>query len=184
MRHLPASDRKPAPWKNGGGVTVEVAIHPEGASLDGFAWRISLATVASDGPFSLFPGIDRTLTVLTGAGIDLAVAGQSIKRLDPGSLPFSFPGDVPTAATLVAGPIEDLNVMTRRGVARHDVARHALAAGDRRLIACPVGIVLVTGACRFGDLDLAPRDTVRIEAAETVPVVPLEDGFLFSIALG
>jgi environmental stress-induced protein Ves len=184
MRHLPARDRKPAPWKNGGGVTVEVAIHPEGASLDGFAWRISLATVASDGPFSLFPGIDRTLTVLTGAGIDLAVAGQAVMRLDPGSPPFSFPGDVPTAATLVAGPIEDLNVMTRRGVVSHDVVRHALVTGERRSIACPAGIVLVTGACCFGALDLASRDAVRIEAAETVPVGPLEDGFLFSIALG
>ena len=57
------SDHRRMPWKNGGGETVEVIVHPEGASLSDFGWRVSMATVASDGPFSVFPGIDRTLAV-------------------------------------------------------------------------------------------------------------------------
>lgn len=45
-----------SPWKNGGGVTREIAAQPPGASLDGFAWRVSVADVAQPGPFSRFPG--------------------------------------------------------------------------------------------------------------------------------
>ena len=60
------------PWKNGGGTTAEVAAFPEGSGFETFGWRISMADVASDGPFSLFPGIDRTLIVVEGDGIELA----------------------------------------------------------------------------------------------------------------
>ena len=66
VRILRAADRVPAAWKNGGGVTREVASWPEQAGLDGFDWRISLAEVAAGGPFSVFPGVDivRTSTAL------------------------------------------------------------------------------------------------------------------------
>lgn len=184
MRHLPARDRKAVPWKNGGGVTVEIAVHPEGAGFDTFDWRVSLASVASDGPFSLFPAVDRTLTVLTGAGIDLTVGGAAPVRLDPSVAPFAFPGDVAASATLVDGPIEDLNVMTRRGRMTHTVARRGLTAGTTVSIACPAGIVFVTGACRFDTLDLSARDAVLVPAARTVTLVATEDGAVFTIALG
>lgn len=55
MKIIRASEYKTMPWKNGGGVTVEIAIHPPGASVNAFDWRISMATVAQDGPFSSFP---------------------------------------------------------------------------------------------------------------------------------
>ena len=61
---LTASSYRRMPWKNGGGETVEIAVSPEGAALSEFDWRISMATVATDGPFSIFPGIDRTLSIL------------------------------------------------------------------------------------------------------------------------
>ncbi len=73
---LKAENHRRMPWKNGGGVTVEIAVHPQGASVDDFDWRVSMATVASHGPFSIFPGIDRTLSVLEGDGILLDVDGQ------------------------------------------------------------------------------------------------------------
>ncbi len=66
MRMIRSSDYRRMPWKNGGGETVEIAIAPAGASLDAFDWRISMACVASSGPFSRLPGIDRTLAVLAG----------------------------------------------------------------------------------------------------------------------
>lgn len=59
------------PWKNGGGETREIAIFPPAANLDTLDWRISMAVVAQDGPFSSFPGIDRTLCVIEGAGMEL-----------------------------------------------------------------------------------------------------------------
>ncbi|MET0743444.1 MAG: HutD family protein [Microvirga sp.] len=106
------------PWKNGGGTTAEIAAHPEGAGLDAFAWRISLADVASDGPFSAFPGIDRTLMLVEGTRLALAVEGASHDLEAPGAS-WSFAGEENVAAQLQAGPIRDLNVMTRRAVFRH-----------------------------------------------------------------
>ena len=58
---IPYAGLEPAPWKNGGGSTTEIAIAPLGATVDKFDWRISLATIANSGPFSVFPGVDRTL---------------------------------------------------------------------------------------------------------------------------
>ncbi|MEH0072431.1 HutD family protein [Pannonibacter sp. Pt2-lr] len=59
------------PWKNGGGITHELAVFPETAGLEDFGWRLSMAEVASDGPFSAFTGIHRTLALVDGAGIGL-----------------------------------------------------------------------------------------------------------------
>jgi uncharacterized protein len=106
------------PWKNGGGTTAEVAAFPEGSTFDTFGWRISMADVASDGPFSLFPGIDRTLIVVEGNGIELDVEGIAYP-LDRTSPKLSFSGDDITTGRLLSGPIRDLNVMTRRERFRH-----------------------------------------------------------------
>ena len=106
------------PWKNGGGTTVELAAFPEASNFETFGWRISMADVASDGPFSAFPGIDRTLIVVEGEGIELDVEGIAYP-LDRASPKLSFSGDDITAGRLLSGPIRDLNVMTRRGRFRH-----------------------------------------------------------------
>jgi environmental stress-induced protein Ves len=106
------------PWKNGGGTTAEVAAFPEGSGFETFGWRVSMADVASDGPFSLFPGIDRTLIVVKGDGIELDVEGIAYP-LDRVSPKLSFSGDDVTIGRLLSGPIRDLNVMTRRGQFRH-----------------------------------------------------------------
>jgi environmental stress-induced protein Ves len=118
------------PWKNGGGETIEIAIFPSDADLDRFGWRISTATVDSDGPFSIFHGIDRTLCVLSGNGISLAVDDRKILTLDQDAAPFSFSADAPVDARLTDGPIADLNVMTRRAEWRHEVKRHRMQVGD------------------------------------------------------
>jgi hypothetical protein len=115
-------------WKNGGGETIEIAIAPAGATLDQFEWRISMAHVGESGPFSIFPGIDRTLAVIEGDGIVLHQAGRGDVRLDTGSAPYAFPADLAVGATLVGGAIDDLNVMTRRGRYRHLLSRLHLDA--------------------------------------------------------
>lgn len=128
MRIIRSTDYRRMPWKNGGGETVEIAISPEGASLDAFDWRISMAHVASSGPFSRFPGVDRTLAVLDGAGIRLDVAGRGTVTLGRETPPFAFSGDDRAAAELLDGPIDDLNAMTRRASHRHRLSRVSLAA--------------------------------------------------------
>lgn len=151
MRLLPATGHRRMPWKNGGGETLEVARSPPGAPLDAVDWRVSLATVASGGPFSVFPGLDRTLTVLDGEGLCLAVAGLTPATLLPTSPPFSFSGDAAATATPIGGPVLDLNVMTRRPRFRHSVERLDLDGPlelgplDRAgVLLCAAGIVEVT----------------------------------------
>ncbi|WP_331372105.1 HutD/Ves family protein [Sinorhizobium chiapasense] len=123
MKILRSNEYRRMPWKNGGGETVEIAVSPERASFSDFDWRISMATVASDGSFSSFPGIDRTLSILEGAGMTLAIEGRPPKLLTVADPPLSFPAEAPTSATLRDGPVIDLNVMTRRGVLKHRVRR-------------------------------------------------------------
>ncbi|MGO6905167.1 HutD family protein, partial [Rhizobium ruizarguesonis] len=89
MRILRAGDYKRMPWKNGKGETVEIAVFPPDASINDFDWRVSMATVAEDGPFSIFPGIDRTLAILDGNGMVLDVAGSSPVPLTTASDPLS-----------------------------------------------------------------------------------------------
>lgn len=132
MKLLPASGHKRMPWKNGGGETIEISVFPEGASLSEFDWRVSMATVASDGPFSAFPGIDRTLSILEGNGMTLLIDGRDPARLTQADEPLAFPADVATSASLIDGTIVDLNVMTRRGKLTHRVRRLALE-GERSL---------------------------------------------------
>jgi environmental stress-induced protein Ves len=111
---LPAALRTSVAWKNGGGVTREIAAFPRGADLSHFDWRISTAEVRSGGLFSAFPDIERILCVLEGE-LTLSVQGQATVRLSKGSAPFAFAGDVPAQAEPHGGIVVDLNVMARRG---------------------------------------------------------------------
>lgn len=137
-RVLRAADRVAAPWKNGGGVTRELALWPEGATLDAFDWRVSLADVADDGPFSAFPGVERILTVVEGGGMDLLVGGEH-HIVDEPLWPYGFPGDLPTDGRLLAGPVTNLNVMYHR---ERTAAEVAVVRGTVRLAAPPGGAVL------------------------------------------
>ncbi|MBX5155887.1 HutD family protein [Rhizobium sp. NZLR8] len=129
MRILRAGDYKRMPWKNGGGETVEIAVSPEDAGLAGFDWRVSMATVAADGPFSIFPGIDRTLAILDGNGMVLDIEGRTPALLTTAGDPLAFPADIPVAAMLEDGAITDLNVMTRRDGLAHTLIRIDIAGG-------------------------------------------------------
>lgn len=182
-RILKAADHRRMPWKNGRGETVEIAVHPAGAGLADFGWRVSMAGVTEDGDFSIFPQIDRTLAVLTGAGIALQVQGQPAQRLTPESAPLAFPADVPTSARLLAGPITDLNVMTRRGAFTHRLARLTQAAegapGWRLLLATAPVVLDFAG----GTVALDQLDALLCEGPEAaLPVGPAPDVWLIEIA--
>ncbi len=160
MRILRASEYKTMPWKNGGGVTVEIAIHPPGASVDAFDWRVSMATVAQDGPFSSFPGIDRTLAIIEGNGLELAISGHEPVALTTESTPLPFAADVPVDATLMDGAIVDLNVMTRRSSFAHSVQRLSgscsmqAATGTRLILALdPLTVAVNNDTARLEKLD-------------------------------
>lgn len=134
------------PWKNGGGETRELAVAPPGAGLDDFDWRISCARVASGGPFSAFPGVDRSLAVLEGGGLRLDFAGGEALSLQVDCAPLPFAGEQPVTASLLDSPVVDFNVMTRRARWRHDLqvltlhGRQALrCCADVELLYCAAG---------------------------------------------
>ncbi len=165
MRLLRAAERVAVPWKNGGGVTREVAAFPDGAGFDAFDWRISIADVVAGGPFSRFPGIDRVLTVIEGQGMVLSVEGLATVDLNDRSNPFAFPGDAACAADLTDGAIRDLNVMTRRGVCRAAVRR--IVAPEE--IVCRATTVLVAlDTLSLGGETLARHDAVIAERGEVL----------------
>ncbi|WP_405781597.1 HutD family protein [Streptomyces sp. NBC_00859] len=130
VRILRAAGRAAAPWKNGGGVTREIAAGPEGAGMDTFAWRVSLAEVGRDGPFSVFPEVTRVLTVVDGAGMDLTVGAGAV-RADERFVPHRFAGDVATHGRLLDGPVVNFNVMYREALtdALTSVVRGRLTVG-------------------------------------------------------
>jgi len=110
------------PWKNGGGHTREIARIPVASALDDFDWRVSIADVSADGPFSSFDHVDRVIVLLSGAGVRLRSSdGKIDHQLDEPLVPFAFSGGDAITAALIDGASSDFNVMTRRGVARADV---------------------------------------------------------------
>jgi environmental stress-induced protein Ves len=154
MRILRAGRHRRMPWKNGGGETTEIIASPEGAGLDDFDWRISMARVAADGPFSRFAHVDRTLCLIAGEGLALTIAGRPEVLLTQASPPFRFPGDVAVTSRLVEGPITDLNVMTRRGRWSHKVTRLSLVG--LHMIAHEAGVTLLLS--RSQGLMIAGKD--------------------------
>lgn len=109
-----AAGRVETRWKNGGGVTREIAVSPPGSGFADFSWRISIASVSAGGPFSVFPATDRELVVLAGA-LRLSIEGRGDLVVQPGSPSVRFPGDAPCIGEPTEAPVTDLNVMTRRG---------------------------------------------------------------------
>lgn len=135
------------PWKNGGGMTREVASGtvqtPPASSgpADGYDWRVSVADVDAGGPFSPFPGIDRVITLVEGEGMVLTVDGTP-HLVEPLS-PFAFSGDAATDCRLEAGAVRDMNVMTRRGRATGQVQIVTIAAAQGAELTCAAGETLL-----------------------------------------
>lgn len=130
LRRLRRSDYRRTRWKNNGGWTTEIARSelPDGAADDGaFDWRVSIADIERDGPFSSFPGIDRDLMLLAGNGIELDIDEAPAQRLDRRFQHVRFAGESNVDCHLLAGSTRDFNVMARRGVIDTEVIARPLA---------------------------------------------------------
>jgi environmental stress-induced protein Ves len=176
------------PWKNGGGETREIIVSPAGATLETLDWRVSLATVAADGPFSVFKGVQRTLCVIQGAGIQLQAGDGAPANLYVSSEPYSFDGELAASARLINGPIEDLNVMSRRGRFRHSVRR--LVLNGTSILDTEAQTLIIY--CQRGDLSCAagtetanlraddsamfspPADAIRLVTTQTTDIIVIE----------
>ncbi len=146
-------------WKNGGGTTRNVAAAPAGSGLARFDWRVSIAEVAADGPFSAFPGVERVIMLVDGAEMALDVDGVThrLERFDV----VAFSGEATTLCRVPSGPTRDLNLMTRAdratgAVHRVDVAgRYEAVVEDGEVLLL---VALSPGLDGLGTLDSVMRD--------------------------
>ncbi|MFN4208851.1 MAG: HutD family protein [Agrobacterium albertimagni] len=136
------------PWKNGLGITREVISRPASDGAGGFDWRISLATVGTSGPFSVFAGIDRTIAVLQGDGMQLTVDGRREPPLLMASPPFAFSGDSEVHADCLGGETLDLNVMSRRGFFVHHMTKIGVSAAQTLSVSKDTVAVVFQGDAR------------------------------------
>ncbi|MFM0494083.1 HutD/Ves family protein [Paraburkholderia caledonica] len=192
------------PWKNGGGLTREVAAFPADAGLDTFVWRVSVADVAQAGPFSRFAGIDRTLVLLSGAGMlldetqpDDTVKTHALTRpLDIAR----FRGETTIDARLVDGATRDFNLMVRRDSAQgelavwraapHETQRERRLSADVVLLYCANGPLAVTLGNAHDDANgnahpqwLQTGDALRIDTPSALPCNVEGTGALLAISI-
>lgn len=164
--HLKPADGRVMPWRNGGGTTLELAVDPPGATLAaGFRWRLSSAEVATSGPFSLFPAMERCLLLLEGAGFDIDFGPRGLVQLREPLVPAFFSGDWPAASTLVGGPCTDLNVMWDRACGARVEALRFEGPRSLDLAGAPLLIFVAEGTVAVPSLGLhlGRRHTLRIE---------------------
>jgi uncharacterized protein len=173
MRVIPFESYRETPWKNGGGVTREIARSPGDGAPE---WRVSLATIDRDGPFSDFSGYDRTIVPVGGAGFELRFGDGTRAVLDRRCEPFRFAGERKVECRLLARRSSDLNAMTLRSRWEHEVGAHALSSRPIEL-AVPASTLLFaaggatvtcggeTYALRDGDTLACDRDAAFAVAA-------------------
>lgn len=179
-RLLTPADYRTMPWKNGQGVTHEIAAERSEDDLRSgrFVWRLSRAEVGVSAPFSLFPGVDRTILLLAGDGVVLDGGDAGRHVLDRRFEPYSFPGERPLDGRLLGGPCQDFNVMVERRRARaqvtvlpvhaepqqvtatgQTVALFALQGSLQAAIAAQAPVVLPAGHTLIVESDDAPAAT-------------------------
>lgn len=98
-------------WMNGAGWTSEIARWPEGDAWD---WRLSIAEVDEDAPFSALPGVERALVLLGGNGMRLRFDNGRCHEVAPPHGCLRFAGEGGVVGELVDGPTRDFNLMWRR----------------------------------------------------------------------
>ena len=161
------SDCPLQPWKNGLGRTREIAVQPSAAGSDDFLWRVSIAEVDSAAPFSAFPGIDRQIVLLDGAGFTMTLDDGRTHALTTPFAPFAFPGEARVTVALADGPTRDFNLMLRRASV-HGRIEPWHDAGPRVTDASTVLVYCARGAIDSADGPLQAGDAWRPSPAAAV----------------
>ncbi len=155
------------PWANGRGTSYEIANDRNGANE--WTWRLAMAPVNEDGPFSRIECVNRSLAVVEGAGMLLSVDRKKLQCLPMQVVQFR--GDAITEAALTDGPIMDINLMVRRKKADGEMA----IVSDAGTLAGASIIVAVGGSaqmnCGNSFIELECHDSMLECDAETVSLV-------------
>ncbi|MFZ3185584.1 MAG: HutD family protein [Pseudomonas sp.] len=181
IRLIDRRQLRQTPWKNGAGLTLELAIAPATAGLDNFEWRISSAQVAGSGDFSCFAGIDRSLALLAGAGLRLQRTQVEPLLVTTQAPVVAFAGEQTIHAELLDGPITDLNIMTRRTDWTHRLQQlHLLgrqrlnSTADVLFIYCHSGGPLHCNLSSGEQYPLMPGQGLLLEDQANLPALELQ----------
>ena len=164
ITHFSAAQFTLMPWANGKGTTVELLrVEREGRLI----LRLSRAMVVEDGAFSIFSGIARNLTVLSGSGFDLV--GEWVHLAARPLEPVAFAGDIALRAVGVAEPCEDFNVMTAADLPPAQVTVHPAGATAQ-------GALLALAAGQIGGVAVAQYDVVLADEPllAHIPVIAVQ----------
>ena len=166
-RVVRAEEVAPQPWANRGGTTRELLVADDGS------WRISLADIGSNGPFSSFPGRLRLLTVVDGPVLGLDVDGET-HVVEP-HRPFAFSGDAAVEASVPEGPVRALNVVVDPSVTPHVTVLELGRTSVLPLAEDQAAFVLTGGSpeAGAGSLVAGPGE---VSGRSTVAVITLQRG--------
>jgi environmental stress-induced protein Ves len=178
LTRLDSARYRRTPWKNGGGVTVDIAgVSVPGVALgawEGVIWRFGQTRIERPGPFSDLSGFDRLLAVVEGQGLVLHPAGAPALDVRERFHPVRFPGEWQIESELEDGPVAVVNLMADRRRAAIDLR---FTAGITRLAFEPGTLVLYAAAgastveLSGGDsIELAPADAVQVESDEPIAI--------------
>ncbi|MDF2049680.1 HutD family protein [Arthrobacter sp. Cr_A7] len=169
MEIIRFADLKAEPWRNGGGVTRQIASRPtpasptqDGAGDTGWDWRVSIADVTKAGDFSPFPGMERVLTVVEGELLLLSVDGA--EHLMEKYRPFRFAGGAATLSKLPTGDVRNLNVITRAGAFKGFTSIIELSKKRAHPVFEGQLGILLQGQATVGAGDGDPKDLGRYDA--------------------
>ena len=181
MKLIKQSDYKVMPWKNGKGITAEIAKFPEASAFpDGdFVWRLSSAKVDSSDPFSRFPNCDRLLVVWKGQGLLL----NEVPLLP--EQPHLFNGEDSIYARLLNGPVVDVGLIYRRDKVSAQMTTERLSGGEKieKVNRGTLIIFCAEGCLQAGDLVLHTGDSLCVDDAEHVLLKAAETSVYFSMDL-
>jgi environmental stress-induced protein Ves len=174
------------PWRNGLGITLEIAREPSVG--DDFLWRLSLATIATSGPFSAYPGYQRSITLIAGNGFRLDIDAQPPALLCSVGASVSFAGEASTNCMLINGPCTDLSLMVREPGAILSVSsiKDVTAPiappllGTLRALFCLAGETILT----LADQSSRVESEIMLTAHDTVLVKPQVEPILARASSG
>lgn len=167
------------PWRNGGGTTTELLVEPGASGREGlggreganerFLYRLSIADVACDGPFSRFEGYDRHIMLLSGRGMTLDAGPHGRIDLTTPLEPRSFSGDWDVNGVLVGGAVRDFNLIVDRSRARASLSVRRLVA-EAEVVAVPSGSTCIVHVLEGMLTDASTHETLVLDAThELVP---------------
>lgn len=186
---LPESFRS-KPWKNGGGVTFDIADAcapgADPAGWEGMIWRLGRTAIVQPGPFSDLTGYERLQAVIVGSGLVLDGADGEIDLRRP-FRPVRYDGGIPLVSRLENGPVEVLNLMVDRALCTADMVvpvagqEIALSRGIHILYAPDAA---VAGRCGLKGFTIPAGHALRIDAdADVVLTVGEGQALLATIRL-